>query len=322
MPLICDMTRAHRKVSLDRLLHVREEVAAALAGGAPVVVLESAVIAHGLPYPHNFETALKMEAAVREEGAVPATIGVFEGRLVVGLSSKQIELFAMRRNVAKASRADVSRLVAAGLAGATTVAATLFIAARAGVRVLATGGIGGVHRGGERSLDISADLTELARTPVAVVCSGAKAILDLSRTLEVLETLGVPVAGYATHEFPAFFSRESGLPLSHQVNTPSEAAHLMRTHWELGMSSGIVFANPPPAENALPRSELESLIAGALDSAEVLSIRGKGVTPHLLQELARRSGGRTLRANIALLIENARVAARIAAAYAAGEKGS
>ena len=307
---------------MERLLYVREEVAAALAAGAAVVALESTVIAHGLPYPHNFETALKMEAAAREEGAVPATIGVIDGRLVVGLSSKQMELFATRRNVAKASRADLSPLLAAGLAGATTVAATLFIAARAGIHVLATGGIGGVHRGGEQSLDISADLTELARTAVAVVCSGAKAILDLSRTLEVLETLGVPVVGYATHEFPAFFSRESGLPLPHHVSTPNEAAHLMRTHWELEMSSGIVFANPPPAEIAVSRSELESLIAGALDSAEALGIRGKNVTPHLLQELARRSGGGTLRANIGLLIENARVAGRIAAAYAGGEKGS
>ncbi len=307
---------------MDRLLHVREEVAAALAAGRPVVALESTVIAHGLPYPHNFETALKMEAAVREEGAVPATIGVFDGRLIVGLSSKQIELFATHRNIAKASRADLSPLLAAGLPGATTVAATLFTAARAGVRVLATGGIGGVHRGGEQSLDISADLTELARTPVAVVCSGAKAILDLSRTLEALETLGVPVVGYATNEFPAFFSRESGLPLEHRVNTPGEAAHLMRTHWELGMSSGIVFANPAPAEDAVSRSELESWIDGALDSAEALGLRGKGVTPHLLQELARQSGGRTLRANVALLIENARAAARIAAAYAGGEKGS
>lgn len=300
---------------MDRLLHVREEVAAALATGRPVVALETTVVAHGLPYPHNLETALQMEGAVREEGAVPATIGIFDGRLVAGLSSKQIELFATHGNIAKASRADLSPLLAAGLPGATTVAATLFIAARAGISVLATGGIGGVHRGGEKSLDISADLTELARTPVAVVCSGAKAILDLPRTLEVLETLGVPVAGYATKEFPAFFSRESGLPLQHHVNKPSEAAHLMRTHWELGMSSGIVFGNPPPVEHSLSYAELESFVAGALNSAEVLGLRGKAVTPHLLQELARRSGGRTLRANIALLIENARVAARIAAAY-------
>ena len=304
---------------MDRLLHVREEVAVALAAGSPVVALETTVVAHGLPYPHNLETAFEMETAVRREGAVPATIGVFDGRLVAGLSSKQIEVFATHSNIAKASRADLSPLLAAGLPGATTVAATLFIAARAGIRILATGGIGGVHRGGEQSLDISADLTELGRTPVAVVCSGAKAVLDLPRTLEVLETLGVPVAGYATREFPAFFSRESELPLVHQVNTPNEAAHLMRTHWELGMRSGIVFANPPPAENALIRSELESFVSGALDSAEASNIRGKEVTPYLLRELARRSGGRTLRANIALLIENARVAARIAAAYCAAK---
>lgn len=292
-----------------------EEVAAALAAGNPVVALESTVIAHGLPRPQNMETARSMEAAVREEGAVPATIGVLDGRMVLGLSRAQIELLALGTNVVKVSRSDLAAVLASAKPGATTVAGTVFIAARAGIHVVATGGIGGVHRGADNSFDVSADLAEIARTPVAIVSSGAKAILDLPRTLEVLETLGVPVVGYGTNEFPAFFSRESGLKLHHRVDTPGEAARMMEMQWDLGMHGGIIFANPLPADLALSRKALESLIAAALASAEASNIRGKAVTPFLLQELARRSGGRTLQANIALLIHNAQVAARIAVAY-------
>ena len=312
---------------LDTLLSVREEVAAALSAGRAVVALESTVIAHGLPHPQNLEIARKMEAAIQNEGAVPATIGVLNGRLVVGLSSEQIEFLANCQEVAKVSRADLSAMLASGQPGATTVSGTLFIAALAGIRVFATGGTGGVHRGAERTFDISADLTELARTPVAVVCAGAKAILDLPRTLEALETLGIPVVGFGTSEFPAFYSRESGLRLVHRVDSPEEAARLMAIQWQLGAitndlrgqgtTAGIVIANPPPAESALSRLEAESLIQEALASAEASGIRGKEVTPYLLQELARRSGGRTLEANMALLVANARLAARIAVAYCA-----
>jgi pseudouridine-5'-phosphate glycosidase len=307
---------------VDTLLSIREDVAAALASGNAVVALESTVIAHGLPRPHNLETARTMEAAVRKAGAIPATIGVLGGKLIVGLSDEQLAFFAEASDVVKVSPADLSAVLASGRPGATTVAGTMFVAARSGICVLATGGIGGVHRGGESSFDISADLTELGRTQVAVVCAGAKAILDLPRTLEVLETLEVPVVGFGTNEFPAFYSRESGLPLLHRVEAPEEAARLMRIQWELGRlgrgaNAGIVIAHPPPVESALSLTEVESLVAEALEAAEASGIRGKRVTPFLLQEMARRSGGRTLRANIALLIANAQLAARIAVAYTA-----
>ena len=307
-------------------MYVRDDIAAALVAGRPVVALESTVIAHGLPRPHNLDTALEMEAAVREGGATPATIGVLDGQLVVGLTCEQIALLADAHDVAKVSSSDLSAVLASGRPGATTVAATVFVASRAGITIMATGGIGGAHRGSEHTFDISADLTELARTPVAVVCAGAKAILDLPRTVEVLETLGIPVVGYATNEFPAFYSRESGLPLQHRVDTPDEAARLMCIHWDLGWlghgtSAGIVIVNPPPAESALARVEVESLVADALESAESAGIRGKSVTPFLLEELSRKSGGKTLQTNIALLIANARLAAAIAVAYSARKAG-
>jgi pseudouridine-5'-phosphate glycosidase len=219
---------------VDSLISVRSDIAGALAAGRPVVALESTVIAHGLPRPHNFTTALQMEAAVRETGALPATLAVLDGKLVVGLTEEEIAAVAETTDVAKASSSDLSAILASGRPGATTVAATAFIAARAGIDIVATGGIGGAHRGSENTFDISADLTELARTPVAVVCSGAKVILDLPKTLEILETMGVPVVGYATSEFPAFYSRESGLPVQHRVDTAREAARLMCVHRGLG----------------------------------------------------------------------------------------
>jgi pseudouridylate synthase len=307
---------------VDQLIFVRDDIAATLVAGGPVVALESTVIAHGLPHPHNLETALQMEAAVREAGATPATIGVLDGRIVVGLTRQEIALFAETRHAAKASSSDLSAVLASGKPGATTVAGTVFVAARAGIRIVATGGIGGAHRGSENTFDISADLTELARTPVAVVCAGGKAILDLPRTVEVLETFGIPVVGYGTNEFPAFYSRESGLPLQHRVNAPDEAARLMCIHWDLGWlgqgtSAGVLIVNPPPADAALPRAEVEALVAEALESAEAAGIRGKAVTPFLLEELGRRSGGKTLQTNIALLLANARLAGEIADAYSA-----
>jgi len=296
-------------------LDVRPEIADALAAGRPVVGLESTAISHGLPRPYNLETARNMEAAVRDEGAVPATIGLLEGRLIVGLSRAEIELLASAEHVAKVSRRDLAAALSSKQPGATTVAATMIIAAQAGIHIFATGGIGGVHRGAQNSFDISADLPELALTPVAVVCSGAKVILDLPRTLEMLETLGVPVIGYGTKEFPAFYSRESGLALDARVDTPLDAARLIAMHWSLGLTSGIVICNPPPVESSLPRELIESLVESALQSAEAGGIQGKAVTPYLLDHLARASGGKTLHTNIALLINNARVAAQIAAAH-------
>jgi len=307
---------------VDSLISVRSDIAAALTAGEPVVALESTVIAHGLPRPHNLETALQMEAAVREAGAIPATIAVLNGRLVVGLTKDQITFIAEAKDVAKASSSDLSALLVSRRPGATTVAGTVFIAARAGIEIVATGGIGGAHRGSENTFDISADLTELARTPVAVVCSGAKVILDLPKTLEILETLGVPVVGYSTNEFPAFYSRESGLPLQHRIDTPDEAARLMCVQRDLrqlghATNSGMLIVNPAPGDKALPRAEIESFIASAMEAADKASIRGKAVTPFLLTELSCNSGGKTLQTNIALLVANARLAAQIAVAYGA-----
>ena len=307
---------------MEALISVRSDIAAALAAGGPVVGLESTVIAHGLPRPDNFNTALKMEAAVREAGALPATMAVLNGQLVAGLTEEQIASIAEAPDVAKASSSDLSAILASSRPGATTVAGTVFIAARAGIDIMATGGIGGAHRGCEMSFDISADLTALANNSVAVVCSGAKAVLDLPRTVEVLETMGIPVVGYSTSEFPAFYTRESGLRLEHRVDTPEEAARLMCIHRDLGRlgqstTAGMLIVNPPPAESALPRAEIESLISAAVAAAEAAGIRGKAVTPFLLGQLARSSRGKTLQTNIDLLVANARLAARIAVAYSA-----
>jgi pseudouridine-5'-phosphate glycosidase len=301
---------------LDTTLSIREDVAVALKSGAPVVALESTVIAHGLPRPHNLETARKMESVIREQGAVPATIAILDGHTVVGLSPEQLTSFAETEGAVKVSRADLGAVLASRQTGATTVAGTMLIAARVGIRIFATGGIGGVHRGAELSFDISADLAELARTPVTVVCAGAKAILDLPRTLEALETLGVPVVGYRTKQFPAFYVAESGLPLNSRADTPEEAARLMKIHWEIGLTSGIVVGNPPPA-GGLKKAEIDAWIERALHSAAATGVRGKSVTPYLLDYLSKQSHGRTMETNIALLVHNARVAAQIAVAYSA-----
>jgi pseudouridine-5'-phosphate glycosidase len=302
---------------MNPYLDIRAEVAAALAGGGPVVALESTVISQGLPRPHNLDTARRMEAAVRKEGAVPATVGLLNGRLIVGLSHEEIELLATAETIHKVSRRDLSAVLQSRKPGATTVAATILIASQAGISVFATGGIGGVHRGVQDTLDISADLAELARTPVAVVCAGAKIILDLPRTLELLETLGVPVVGFRTSSFPAFYVRESGLNLDLRVESTEEAARLMSIQWQLGLSSGIVFCNPPPESSALDRTQTESLIQGALIAANSEGIRGKAVTPYLLSYLSQASGGASLKANMDLLVSNASVAAQIAVAQSA-----
>lgn len=314
-------------MNLPKAIEIRPEVRDALQAGSAVVALESTVVAHGLPHPRNLEAAERMDAGVRREGVVPAMIGVLGGRVVVGLSPEGISVLAGDTgdvgdaDVAKVSSRDLSALVASGRPGATTVAATAFVAARVGIHVMATGGIGGVHRGGETSLDISADLAEIARTPIAVVCSGAKSILDLERTLEVLETSGVSVVGYRTDEFPAFYAQGSGLRLEHQVDSAEEAARLMAAGRDLGLPGGIVFCNRAPAESALDGSEVDSLIDAAIRAAEEGGIRGKAVTPFLLEHIGREGGERVLEANLALLADNARVAARIAAAYALATAG-
>jgi pseudouridine-5'-phosphate glycosidase len=293
-------------------------VAAALAAGRPVVALESTIISHGMPWPQNVDTALAVEAAVRAEGAVPATVAVIDGRLQAGLRVDQIERLGQAgAAVAKASRRDLALLIARRGTGATTVAATMLVAGLAGIRLFATGGIGGVHRGAATSFDISADLQELARTPVAVVCVGAKSILDLALTLEYLETHGVPVLGHGTDELPAFFCRDSGLKLDARLDTPAEFAAVLQAQWALPGAGGVVIANPIPAAHALPRAAVDAAIDQALAEAAQQGIGGKAVTPFLLARVNALTGGVSLAANIQLVLDNARLAARIAVAAAA-----
>jgi pseudouridine-5'-phosphate glycosidase len=296
------------------------DVISALAARRPIVALESTVISHGLPWPDNFELAQRMEAAVRAGGATPATIAILEGEVKVGLTPAEIEHLARASGVWKISRRDFAVAVAQKRDGATTVAGTMIAAAWAGIRVFATGGIGGVHRQvaipGEPPppLDVSADLPELTRTPVAVVCAGAKAILDLPATLEWLETHGVPVVGYGTDEFPAFYARESGLPLEARVDTPAEAAQLLKTMWDLDFTGGALLCVPCPAEAARPAAEMEAAIQQALKDAAAQGIRGKAATPFLLRRVNELTTGHSLTANLALLENNARVAAEVAVA--------
>jgi pseudouridine-5'-phosphate glycosidase len=293
-------------------LDVRPEVADALRARRPVVALESTLIAHGLPWPANLETARAAEAAVRAEGAVPATVAVWRGRPTIGLGDTNLEELAQTKEVLKASRRDLAVAIVQGRTAATTVAATMFLAHRAGIQIFATGGIGGVHRGD--SWDMSADLIELARMPVAVVCAGAKTILDIPRTLEMLETLGVPVVGYGTDDFPGFFLRSSGERVSARVDTPDEAATLLRAHWDLA-GAGVVLAQPLPADAALQPDELRAALTVAEEQARRAGVRGKELTPFLLERIAQQTGGRTTRANQVLVIANARLGAQIARAY-------
>jgi pseudouridine-5'-phosphate glycosidase len=292
---------------------VSAEVAAAVAAGRPVVALESTLIAHGLPWPANLETARESEAAVRAGGATPATVAVWHGTPTVGLTGEQIEALARAEGVMKASRRDLGAAVGLKRLAATTVSATMALAHAAGVRVFATGGIGGAH-GGDQPWDISADLTELARTPVLVVCAGAKSILDLPRTLELLETLGVPVLGYRTDEFPAFYTRSgSRLPVSARVESPAEAAAVFAAHVRMG-GGGAVLAQPCPADVAIPSDEFDAALGAALAEAHRAGVTGAKVTPFLLARVAELTGGRTLAANRALIVNNARLAAVVAAA--------
>jgi pseudouridine-5'-phosphate glycosidase len=299
-------------------LDIRPNVSAALAARQPIVALESTLIAHGLPWPANLETARAAESAVRAEGATPATVAVWEGRPVIGLEAAQLEQLAQQRNVRKASSRDLAAAIVQKAFAATTVAATMLLAHRAGLRVFATGGIGGVHPRLSASFDISADVVELARTPVAVVCAGAKGILDLAATLEMLETMSVPVVGYGTDEFPAFLLPTSGLPVSARVDAPEEAAAFLSAHWQLG-GAGVVLAQPLPSETALDADEFHKALVHAESRARAEGMRGPALTPFLLACLAELTDGRTLRANQALIVANARLAARVAIALASGD---
>ncbi|GAB4376233.1 MAG: hypothetical protein Kow00114_39840 [Kiloniellaceae bacterium] len=305
---------------MKQYLRILPEVRRALADGRPVVALESTIITHGMPAPRNLETARAVEAAVRAGGAVPATIALLDGRIAVGLDGEDLARLAGEKEVAKVSRADLPAVLAAGGARATTVAATMICADLAGIRVFATGGIGGVHRGAEQSFDVSADLQELGRTPVAVVSAGAKAILDLPKTLEVLETLGVPVIGYQTDDLPAFYSRTSGLKAPLRCDSAAEIAAVMAAKWELDLGGGLVIANPIPAEHEIPAEAIAGHIETALAEAAAQGIAGKAVTPFLLARLEQLTGGASLDANVALVVNNARLAAAIAVAYAGAER--
>ena len=302
---------------MNPYLDILPEVAEALADGRPVVALESTIISHGMPYPQNVETALKVEQIIRENGAVPATIAVIGGRLKAGLSPEEIEYFGKKgRAIAKASRRDLAMLCARGEDGATTVTTTMIIAHMAGIKIFATGGIGGVHRGAQTTMDISADLEELAQTPVMVVCAGAKAILDLGLTLEYLETKGVPVIGYGTEELPAFYTRKSGFGVDYRVDTPEELAAMFRAQRDMGYKGGMLVTNPIPEEYAMDKAVIDAAIEQALAEAKEQGIHGKETTPFLLAKVVELTGGESLESNIQLVLNNARLAARTAAALA------
>ena len=298
--------------SEEKYFEFKEEVRKALKDGRPVVALESTLISHGFPYPENLKVAGEMEEIIRGCGVMPATIAIIKGKMKVGLTRSEMEFMATSEDILKASKRDLAVIIAKGLNGATTVAATMIVAERAGIKVFATGGIGGVHRGAEKTFDISADLQELARTPVAVVCSGAKSILDLPLTKEYLETMGVPVIGFGSKELPAFYCRESGLKVDYVVNNEVEAAKIIRAMQDLGLGGGIIIANPIPEEYALSMEYMNEMIEEAIESAEKEGIKGKKLTPYLLNKIKELTGGKSLKANIELVKNNARVAAIIA----------
>ena len=300
---------------MNPYLDISPEVSAALAQGKPVVALESTIISHGMPYPKNVETALRVEQTIRDNGAVPATIAVIGGRLKAGLSREEIEhLGKAGRAVAKASRRDLPALVARGADGATTVTTTMIIAHMAGIRIFATGGIGGVHRGAETTMDISADLEELAQTPVMVVCAGAKSILDLGLTLEYLETKGVPVIGYGTDELPAFYTRKSGFSVDYRADSPEELAAMFRAQRDLDYRGGMLVTNPIPEQYAMDKEVIDAAIAQALRECGEKGVHGKETTPFLLARVVELTGGESLESNIRLVLNNAALAARTACA--------
>jgi len=301
---------------MNEYLHINSEVAAALKSNLPVVALESTIISHGMPYPKNVETALRVEQIVRDNGAVPATIGVMNGKCVVGMTKEEIETFGQASTVWKVSLRDLPYVVSQNLLGATTVAATMRIASMAGIKIFVTGGIGGVHRGAETTMDISADLTEMAQTNVAVVSAGIKSILDIGLTLEYLETLGVPVVTYGSDAFPSFYSRESGHKSPLRLDSPDKIAKMLSAKWSMGLNGSVLIANPLSAEASIDRTEMERYIKQALDAAAVSGIKGKEVTPFLLKYISEHTKGESLEANIALICSNAALGAKIAGSFA------
>lgn len=305
---------------MNEFLDVLPEVADALGAGSPVVALESTILSHGMPWPENLAFAAEVEKTIRAEGAVPATIAIIEGRIKVGLTRSELEQMCASRNVGKVSRRDVPIYVASQRTGATTVASTMLIAAMAGIRIFSTGGIGGVHRGGENSMDISADLQELARTPVAVVCAGAKQILDIGRTLEYLETMGVPVIGNGTIEFPAFYCRDSGHRLDYAARDEREIADLIRTKRALGLTGGMLVCNPIPVQFAMDFDRMEEVIGTALQAAEAANVTGNNLTPFLLAKVTELTGGESFNSNVQLALNNARCAARVAVFLSESER--
>ena len=298
-------------MNLKNYLDIAPEVKSAVEAGKPVVALESTILSHGMPYPENLTFAAEVERIIRAEGAIPATMAIIDGRMKVGLSAGELELMCKGENVAKVSRRDLPILLATGGTGAT-VASTMILASLAGIPVFATGGIGGVHRGATTTMDISADLQELAHTPVAVVCAGAKMILDIGLTLEYLETMGVPVLGYNTDQFPAFYCRKSGFGVDYTAKSAAEIAKIARTKWDLGLAGGMLIGNPVPEEYALDFDEMSAVIDKALAAAEKDHVHGKNITPYLLAHIVEYTGGKSLATNIQLAYNNARLAAKVA----------
>lgn len=297
---------------IESYLQLSPEVSEARRAGKPIVALESTIISHGMPFPQNLETARELEEIIRNQGAVPATIAIMEGKLKAGLEASDLEKLASESGVWKVSLRDMPYVISQKITGATTVAATMRIAAMAGIKIFATGGTGGVHRGAGESMDISADLTEMAQTSVAIVSAGVKSILDIGLTLEYLETLGVPVLTFGLSEFPAFYSRKSGFASPLRLDAPEEIAGLLKAKWEMGLIGSVLIANPIPAELEIPAEEMESVISNALHRAENQGVSGKDITPFLLKTVTEMTGGESLKANIALVKNNAELAARIA----------
>ncbi len=302
------------KKSFNEFLQISDEVQAALNDNKPIVALESTIISHGMPYPQNYETAKQVENTVRENGAVPATIAILNGIIKIGLGEDDLQILSNSGNILKASRRDIPVIVSEKLNAATTVSATMICAALAGLKIFATGGIGGVHRNGNESFDISADLTELAQTNIAVVSAGVKSILDIGLTLEYLETLGVPVIGYGTDEFPAFYTRQSGFKVNYKLDTAEQIGSMIKTKWELGLNGGVIVANPIPEEFSMDKSKIDNAIEEALKNADKKGIKGKDVTPFLLGEIKNITGGSSLDSNIKLVLNNAKLAAQISSA--------
>lgn len=300
-------------MSFNKYLQFSEEVQSALNENKRIVALESTIISHGMPYPQNYETAKQVENTVRENGAIPATIAILNGIIKIGLGEDDLQILSNRGNILKASRRDIPVIVSEKLNAATTVSATMICAALAGLKIFATGGIGGVHRDGNNSFDISADLTELAQTNIAVVSAGVKSILDIGLTLEYLETLGVPVIGYGTNEFPAFYTRQSGFKVNYKLDTPEQIGSMIKTKWELGLNGGVIVANPIPEEYSMDKNKIDNAIEEALKNADKKGIKGKDVTPFLLGEIKNLTGGSSLDSNIKLVLNNAKLAAKISA---------